>query len=97
LFGIRHVLDKFDWDVWADKIAAASRSTHHHQYLAILEAEFAHVRIIFQLATFDQDLLSIGFNIGQAEELELEVFAGRRRIDLNIVLLSLMFNEDLTK
>jgi len=44
------------------------------------------------LATFHENLLSVWLDTSQGVELELEHFTGGGRIELDIVLLSLMFH-----
>ncbi|KAI6763617.1 hypothetical protein HG531_013005 [Fusarium graminearum] len=95
LLSFRHVLDKLDGLFRSDKLTTTStRGTHHHNNLAGLQAQLAHIGIILELATLDEDLLAFGLHIGQAEHLELEVFAGRAGIDFDIVLFPLVFHHD---
>jgi hypothetical protein len=95
LLGLCHVLDKLDGLLWSDKVATSCTwSAHHHDDLARLQAELAHVGIILELATLNQDLLAFRFHIGQTEHLELEVLAGGAGIDLDIVFFALVFYHD---
>ncbi|KAI6775117.1 hypothetical protein HG530_001875 [Fusarium avenaceum] len=95
LFGLRHILDKLDHLLRSNKCnTARAWSTHHHDSLAGLQAKLAHIGIILELAALDQNLLAFGLHIGQAEHLELEVLASGVGVDLDIVLLALVFHHD---
>jgi hypothetical protein len=74
LLGLGHVFNKLDRLGGTNQICATvSRCAQHHDVLAGLEAQFAHVCVIFELTTLDEDLLSFGLDVGKAEELELEI------------------------
>ena len=63
--------------------------------MARLDGELREIGIIFELAAFDENLLTVRLDAGEREELELESFAGGGGIMVDIVFLSLVFDDDL--
>jgi hypothetical protein len=59
-----------------------------------LDPELREVGIVLELATLDQNLLTIGFDAGNGVDLELEGFAIAGRVKIEIVLLALMLYDD---
>jgi hypothetical protein len=62
--------------------------------MAALEVELGQVRVILQLAALDENLLALGLNAGQREELVFEYLAGGGRVELDVVLLALVLDDN---
>jgi hypothetical protein len=62
--------------------------------MAWFDGEFREDRVILKLSSFHKNFLPLRFDSGQRKELELEDLAGGARVELDIVLLALVFNND---
>jgi hypothetical protein len=90
-FRLIHVLEELDGLLWLlDDVCVSRGRAHHHQRLARPEAQLRHVGIVLELAALDDDLLALGLDAGDGEELVLERLAVGRGVDFHLVLLALV-------
>jgi hypothetical protein len=94
--GLIHILEELDLLLGLlDDICVVARGrAHHHDGLVGLEAQLGHVGVILELAALDDDLLTLGLDAGDGEELVLESLAVGRRVNLDFVLLALVLHHD---
>jgi hypothetical protein len=72
----------------------ARGSAHHHELLTGLGFQRREGSVILELASLDEDLLAFGFDVGEGVKLVLEGLAGGFGVELDIVLLALMFDDN---
>lgn len=90
-FRLVHVLEKLNWLLrLLDDLCVSRGRAYHHQRLARLEAELRHVGIVLELAALDDDLLALGLDAGDGEELVLERLAVGGGVHFHLVLLALV-------
>ena len=90
-----HVLQELDLllGLLDDIRVVAGGCAHHHDCLPGLEPQLRHVGVILELAALDEDLLALGFDSSDGEELVLEGLAVGRGVHLDLVLLSLVLDD----
>ena len=99
VFGFSHVFKELDFlNRRRDSCASFSGcGAQHGENLTWLCIELGQIGVIFQLATLDEERLTFGLDTSKREELELESFAGGGGIKVDIVFLSLVFDDDLER
>lgn len=91
--GVRHVLDELGL-LFGGLDGFARGGAHHHDLLAGLEVELGHVGVVLELAALDQDLLALGFDVGEREEHHLEDLSGHCSVNRHVIFLAGMLDDD---